>query len=106
MRLGIIYIMNGEKKHSMVKKKYAQIQIVLCVLAVVSFIICGILSSTHEIYPIGFACLGLALLISALLVRAVVLICPSCGKRGFRPQRSKSGTFYCVHCGKPIEYDK
>lgn len=90
----------------MAKRKYARIQIVLLILAVVSLIICGILNSKPVIYPIGFACLGLALFISALLVKVVVLICPSCGARGLRPQWSKSGTFYCVHCGKPIEYDK
>jgi hypothetical protein len=70
----------------MVKRKYARIQIVLCILDVVSFVFCGILSSKPEIYPIGFACLGLAFFISGLLINAVVLICPSCGKRGLRPQ--------------------
>ena len=90
----------------MIKRKYARIQIILCILAVISFSFCGILISKPEIYSIGFACLGFAFIISALLLRTVVMICPSCGKRGLRPQWSKSGTHYCVHCGKLIEYDK
>jgi hypothetical protein len=90
----------------MVKRKYARIQIALTVLALASFILCGIFSSKPEVYPTVFACLGLAFVISALLFRTVVLICPSCGKRGFRPQGSKNSTFYCAYCGKPIEYDK
>ena len=90
----------------MIKRKFARIQIVLVILAVVSFILSGILSSMPEVYPIGFASLGIAFVISALLVRVVVMICPSCGKRGLRPQRSKNGTLFCVHCGKPIEYDR
>ena len=90
----------------MVKRKYARIYIFLCLLAVASFILCAILSSMPAVYPIGFACLGIASLISALLLRAVVLICPSCGKRALRPQWSKSATLYCVYCGKPIQYDR
>ena len=90
----------------MIKRKYARIQITLSILAIASFILCGILSSMPEVYPIGFACLGIALLISALLFRVVVMICPSCGKRGMRPQWSKNSTLYCVYCGKPIEYDR
>jgi predicted RNA-binding Zn-ribbon protein involved in translation (DUF1610 family) len=90
----------------MIKRKYARIQIVFCVLAVLSFILCAIMQSMPVAYPIGFACLGVAFLISALLVRAVVLICPSCGKRGLRPQWSKNRTFYCAYCGKPIEYEQ
>jgi DNA-directed RNA polymerase subunit RPC12/RpoP len=49
---------------------------------------------------------GGALILISLLIKTLLLKCPTCGYRGAIPQWSKSGSIHCPKCGEPFEYDR
>lgn len=75
----------------------------LCILFMIiglALLIVGIIIPSKLIFILASICIAIAVIVKFLLLK-----CPYCHWSGLSPQWSKSGTMFCVKCGKPIEYD-
>ncbi len=86
------------------KRKYAFLSLALLICGVL-FLWVPFLFYTSvklgKIFVIG----GIIMILSALVLKYILLKCPNCGFAGLVPQLSGNETYYCPKCGKKIKWE-